>query len=56
MRDAVLCYEVRGNDVGARPVLLLIGSPVGAAGFGTQAGGIDEPDAFAAAVREVLNG
>ena len=35
---AVLHYDVRGNDASTQPVLLLIGSPMGAAGFGTLAG------------------
>jgi pimeloyl-ACP methyl ester carboxylesterase len=35
---AVLTYEIRRNDAAAEPVLLLIGSPMGAAGFGTLAG------------------
>ncbi len=35
---AVLHYEVRGNDASAEPVLLLIGSPMRAAGFVTLAG------------------
>ncbi len=35
---AVLTYDVRTNDSGSAPVLLLIGSPMGAAGFGTLAG------------------
>jgi len=35
---AVLHYDVRGNDAGTQPVLLLIGSPMGASGFGTLAG------------------
>ena len=35
---AVLHYDVRGSDAGAQPVLLLIGSPMGAMGFGTLAG------------------
>jgi pimeloyl-ACP methyl ester carboxylesterase len=35
---AVLCYDVRGNDRSTLPVLLLIGSPMGAAGFATLAG------------------
>src|SRR5215831_17533504 len=35
---AVLYYDVRGNDASTQPVLLLIGSPMGAAGFGTLAG------------------
>jgi hypothetical protein len=33
--DAVLTYDVRGNGSSSEPVLLLIGSPMGAAGFGT---------------------
>ena len=32
---AVLTYDVRLNDASAEPVLVLIGSPMGAAGFGT---------------------
>lgn len=36
--DAVLHYDVRTNDSSTAPVLLLIGSPMGAAGFGTLAG------------------
>src|SRR5215472_10246488 len=35
---AVLHYDVRRNDASTQPVLLLIGSPMGAAGFGTLAG------------------
>jgi pimeloyl-ACP methyl ester carboxylesterase len=35
---AVLHYDVRSDDASTRPVLLLIGSPMGAAGFGTLAG------------------
>ena len=35
---AVLHYDVRSNDASTRPVLLLIGSPMGADGFVTQAG------------------
>jgi pimeloyl-ACP methyl ester carboxylesterase len=35
---AVLHYDVRSNDASAEPVLLLIGSPMGAAGFVTLAG------------------
>ena len=35
---AVLHYDVRRNDASTRPVLLLIGSPMGAEGFGTLAG------------------
>ena len=32
---ATLTYDVRGNDASTEPILLLIGSPMGAAGFGT---------------------
>jgi len=35
---ASLHYDVRSNDSSTEPVLLLIGSPMGAAGFGTLAG------------------
>jgi len=35
---ATLAYDVRPNDTTTEPVLLLIGSPMGAAGFGTLAG------------------
>jgi pimeloyl-ACP methyl ester carboxylesterase len=35
---AVLPYDVRSNDSSTQPVLLLIGSPMGATGFGTLAG------------------
>jgi pimeloyl-ACP methyl ester carboxylesterase len=35
---AVLHYDVRSNDASTQPVLLLIGSPMGAAGFATLAG------------------
>ncbi|AYY14629.1 alpha/beta hydrolase [Actinobacteria bacterium YIM 96077] len=35
---AVLHYDVRRNDSSTAPVLLLIGSPMGASGFGTLAG------------------
>jgi pimeloyl-ACP methyl ester carboxylesterase len=35
---AVLHYDVRSNDVSTEPVLLMIGSPMGAAGFVTLAG------------------
>ncbi len=35
---AVLHYDVRGNDASTQPVLLLIGSPMGATGFGALAG------------------
>ena len=34
---AVLTYDVRRNDSSTEPVLLLIGSPMGAAGFGSLA-------------------
>jgi pimeloyl-ACP methyl ester carboxylesterase len=34
---AVLTYDVRHNDSSTDPILLLIGSPMGAAGFGTLA-------------------
>jgi pimeloyl-ACP methyl ester carboxylesterase len=35
---AVLHYDVRSNEASSEPVLLLIGSPMGASGFGTLAG------------------
>jgi pimeloyl-ACP methyl ester carboxylesterase len=35
---AVLCYDVRKNGSSTAPVLLMIGSPMGAGGFGTLAG------------------
>ena len=35
---AVIHYDVRRNDASTEPVLLLIGSPMGAEGFVTQAG------------------
>ncbi|MFN2417510.1 MAG: alpha/beta fold hydrolase [Candidatus Limnocylindria bacterium] len=35
---ATLTYDVRSNDATTEPVLLLIGSPMGAAGFGSLAG------------------
>ena len=35
---AVLHYDVRSNDSSTEPVLMLIGSPMGAEGFGTLAG------------------
>jgi pimeloyl-ACP methyl ester carboxylesterase len=35
---AVLHYDVRRNDASTQPVLLLIGSPMGAAGFDTLTG------------------
>ena len=34
---AVLTYDVRKNDSSTKPVLLMIGSPMGAGGFGTLA-------------------
>ena len=33
---ATLTYDVRGNEASTEPILLLIGSPMGAAGFGTK--------------------
>jgi pimeloyl-ACP methyl ester carboxylesterase len=35
---AVLTYDVRSNDSSTAPVLLMIGTPMGAAGFGTLSG------------------
>ncbi len=35
---AVLTYDVRRNDASTAPVLLIIGSPMGASGFVTMAG------------------
>ena len=35
---AVLTYDVRTNGAGDAPVLLMVGSPMGAAGFGTLSG------------------
>jgi pimeloyl-ACP methyl ester carboxylesterase len=35
---AVLTYDVRRNDASTQPVLLLVGSPMGATGFSTLAG------------------
>ena len=35
---ALLTYDVRRNEPSTHPVLLMIGSPMGAAGFGTLAG------------------
>ena len=35
---AVLTYDVRSNDSSTEPTLLIIGSPMGAGGFGTLAG------------------
>jgi hypothetical protein len=34
---AVLCFDVRQSEPRGGPVLLMIGSPMGAAGFGTLA-------------------
>jgi pimeloyl-ACP methyl ester carboxylesterase len=39
---AVLSYDVRGHDSATEPVLLLIGSPMGASGFTTLAGHFTE--------------
>ncbi len=36
--DATLAYDVRRGDRAAVPPLLMIGYPIGAAGFGTLAG------------------
>jgi pimeloyl-ACP methyl ester carboxylesterase len=35
---AVLTYDIRSNESSTEPILLLIGSPMGAGGFGTLAG------------------
>jgi hypothetical protein len=35
---AVLTYDVRSNESGSEPSLLMFGSPMGAQGFGTLAG------------------
>jgi pimeloyl-ACP methyl ester carboxylesterase len=35
---ATLTYDVRRNDASTEPILLLIGAPMGAAGFGTLSG------------------
>src|SRR5438477_2655441 len=35
---ATLAYDIRPNDTTSEPILLLIGSPMGAAGFGTLSG------------------
>ena len=35
---ATLAYDVRPNDSASEPILMLIGSPMGAAGFGTLSG------------------
>jgi hypothetical protein len=42
---ATLTYDVRPNDASTKPILVLIGAPMGAAG---------KRDAFAAKLREVL--
>ena len=34
----VLTYDVRSNDSSTEPILLMIASPMGAAGFGTLSG------------------
>jgi pimeloyl-ACP methyl ester carboxylesterase len=39
---AVLTYDMRSNDSSTEPVLLLIGSPMGAAGFGTLSEHFDD--------------
>jgi pimeloyl-ACP methyl ester carboxylesterase len=39
---ATLTYDLRPNDASSEPVLLLIGSPMGAAGFATLAGHFPE--------------
>lgn len=39
---ALLTYDVRRNDETTEPILLLIGSPMGAAGFGTLAGHFED--------------
>jgi pimeloyl-ACP methyl ester carboxylesterase len=39
---AVLAYDVRRNESSREPVLLLIGSPMGAGGFGTLSGHFDD--------------
>jgi pimeloyl-ACP methyl ester carboxylesterase len=38
VEGATLTYDIRPNDASTEPPLLLIGSPMGAAGFGTLAG------------------
>jgi hypothetical protein len=40
---ATLTYDVRPNDASSEPILLLIGSPMGAAGFGTLSGHFTDP-------------
>jgi pimeloyl-ACP methyl ester carboxylesterase len=39
---AVLTYDVRSNEASTEPVLLIIGSPMGASGFVTLAGHFDD--------------
>src|SRR6266496_963688 len=39
---AVLTYDVRTNDASTEPVLVLIGSPMGAGGFVTLAGHFED--------------
>ncbi len=59
---AVLTCDVRRNDSSTEPMLLLIGSPIGAGSFpgghsgflGGEYGQTGEPEAFAAKLREVL--
>ena len=41
---AVLHYDVRGSDSGTEPVLLLIGSPMGASGFVDAGRAFHRPD------------
>lgn len=57
---ALLTYDVRRNDETTEPILLLIGSPMGAAGFGTLAGHFEDrtvvtydPRAWSAAPRPI---
>ena len=40
---AVLTYDVRSNGSSTEPVLLMIASPMGAAGFGTLVGLLHRP-------------
>ncbi len=35
---AILAYDIRRNEASTEPILMLIGSPMGAAGFATLAG------------------
>jgi pimeloyl-ACP methyl ester carboxylesterase len=39
---AVLTYDVRGNEASPEPVLLIVGSPMGAMGFSTLAGHFED--------------